>query len=138
LASKVRVGSQGWSVDLFHEVVCHGLLPQGKSTFCMHPFFCSGITQSTQLRKPHKLFSSVGKVFEIPDGSMERFTEVLQQNEFNAVLFYAPWCGQSSTAAQEFNRAAKMLYKEVDTVIQLTPDDLNPRQLEVGTNSNQN
>ena len=50
---------------------------------------------------------------EIPDGSMERFTDVLQPNGVNAVLFYAPWCGQSLVAAQEFNRVAQMLYKEV-------------------------
>ena len=50
---------------------------------------------------------------EIPDGSMERFSDVLQHNEISVVFFYAPWCGQSSAAAQEFNRVSKMLYKEV-------------------------
>ena len=50
---------------------------------------------------------------EIPDGSMETFKDLLQNSEVNFVLFYAPWCGRSRNAAQEFNRAANILYREV-------------------------
>jgi len=52
-------------------------------------------------------------VVEIPDGSMETFKDLLQNSEVNFVLFYAPWCGRSRNIAQEFNRAANILYREV-------------------------
>lgn len=52
-------------------------------------------------------------MIEIPDGSMNKFSDLLQKNEVNFVFFYAPWCGQSWNAAQEFRRAANILHKEV-------------------------
>lgn len=63
--------------------------------------------------KPRNLFSSVGKVIEISNGSMDTFADLLKKNDFNFVLFYAPWCGQSWNAAQEFRKATNILYREV-------------------------
>ena len=78
-------------------------------------FYCifSGDTHFLRFPESRQLFSSVGNVVEIPDGSMETFKDLLQKSEVNFVLFYAPWCGQSWNAAQEFNKAANILYKEV-------------------------
>ncbi|CAH3021332.1 unnamed protein product, partial [Porites evermanni] len=75
-------------------------------------------TDSGDAHLPHlpnmpQLFPSDGKVVEILDGSMERFRDKLVLNGVSAVLFYAPWCGQSLYAAHEFNTAAKMLHTEV-------------------------
>ena len=76
-------------------------------------FIFSGDAHFPRFPNSRQLFSSVGKVVEIPDGSMETFTDLLRKNEVNFVLFYAPWCGQSWYASQEFNRAANILHKEV-------------------------
>ena len=74
---------------------------------------CSGDGQIAKLSRSKPLFPSTGKVVEISDGSVERFSALLQKNKISFVLIYAPWCGQSLAIAHEFNRAAKILYKEV-------------------------
>ena len=76
-------------------------------------FLFSGDAHFPHLPNMPQLFPSDGKVVEILDGSMERFRDKLVLNGVSAVLFYAPWCGQSLYAAHEFNTAAKMLHKEV-------------------------
>lgn len=78
-------------------------------------FYCLFSRDTHFLRFPESrhLFPSIGNVVEIPDGSMETFKDLLQRSEISFVLFYAPWCGQSWNAAQEFNKAANILYTEV-------------------------
>ena len=76
-------------------------------------FLFSGDAHLPHLPNMPQLFPSDGKVVEILDGSMERFRDKLVLNGVSAVLFYAPWCGQSLYTAHEFNTAAKMLHTEV-------------------------
>lgn len=76
----------------------------------------SGDGQIAKLSRSKPLFSSTGKVVEISDGSVERFSVLLQKNKISFVLIYAPWCGQSLAVAHEFNRTAKTLYKEVHSI----------------------
>lgn len=80
---------------------------------------CSGDGQIAKLSRSKPLFPSTGtgKVVEISDGSLERFSALLQKNKISFVLIYAPWSGQSLALAHEFNRAAKILYKEVHSIL---------------------
>ena len=77
---------------------------------------CSGDGQIAKLSRSKPLFPSTGKVVEISDGSVERFSALLQKNKISFVLIYAPWSGQSLALAHEFDRAAKILYKEVHSI----------------------
>ncbi|XP_074639367.1 thioredoxin domain-containing protein 11-like isoform X2 [Acropora palmata] len=76
-------------------------------------FLGSGDGQIAKLSRSKPLFPSTGKVVEISDGSVERFSALLQKNKISFVLIYAPWSGQSLALAHEFDRAAKILYKEI-------------------------
>ncbi|XP_015762259.1 PREDICTED: thioredoxin domain-containing protein 11-like, partial [Acropora digitifera] len=76
-------------------------------------FLGSGDGQIAKLSRSKPLFPSTGKVVEISDGSVERFSALLQKNKISFVLIYAPWSGQSLALAHEFNRAAKILHKEI-------------------------
>ncbi|EDO38515.1 predicted protein [Nematostella vectensis] len=52
-------------------------------------------------------------VHEISNGSLQVLSSFLHNSPLNFVFFYAPWCGQSRRAVEEFNIAASLLYGKV-------------------------
>lgn len=63
------------------------------------------------------MFSPATLVLDSPRGALAPLIQLLNQEEFVFVMYYAPWCSKSQNARTEFVKAANFFKGDVSFVV---------------------
>lgn len=70
-------------------------------------------TLTSPAKPPRRFFPAGSAVIDFPYGNMNPIVDLLQKEEILFVMYYAPWCAQSVSVREEYQKAAKYLIDKV-------------------------
>ncbi|XP_076075013.1 thioredoxin domain-containing protein 11-like [Mytilus galloprovincialis] len=73
-------------------------------------------TLTSPAKPPRRFFPAGSAVIDFPYGNMNPIVDLLQKEEILFVMYYAPWCAQSVSVREEYQKAAKYLIDKVKFV----------------------
>ncbi|ESO84927.1 hypothetical protein LOTGIDRAFT_131152, partial [Lottia gigantea] len=64
-------------------------------------------------KDPKRFFPTNSPVIDLPYGNLEPVVNILHNEQFIFVMYYAPWCAKSMSLRWEFQKAAKFMQNQV-------------------------